>query len=392
MNRPLKIALLIETSREYGRGLLRGVMQYEREHGPWTIFFETRGLFDAPPSWLATWDGHGILARVSTPEIADSIRASGIPTIDLSGSEYSTDHPSVITSNRGMVKLGFDHLWNQGYRNFAFCALPRGMFNWSDYRVQIMAEFAQAANCSFSYYQPNVPIDGQLKWDRDEEQIAEWLLSLPKPVGLLATNDERALHVLEAARRLSLKVPEAVGIMGIDNDELLCNLANPTLSSVNCGVERVGYRAAVEMERILSGHPPIVGKTEIPPMGVVERQSTNLLMFDDEEMQKLVRELRANACDGLRVDQLLKQSSLSESTLQRRFRSLVGRSMKEEITRIRMDRARQLLAHTDLPISEIASRCGFNEPKQLSTVFHKKTGVTPQAYRKENRIAKFGGL
>jgi len=385
-----RVALLIETSREYGRGLLRGVMQYAREHGPWSIYFEPRGLYDAPPSWLSSWGGDGIIARVATAELQQAVTAARVPVIDVRIGGFGDQFPGVGVDNRAMVNLAFDHLWQQGYRQFAFCGLPQGLNRWSDFRAEAMAQAAAKAGGSFSLFESKSVDTENPRWDQDQEQIATWLKTLPLPTGLLANTDDRALQVLEAARRAELRVPDDLGVIGIDNDELLCNLANPPLTSVHCGVERVGYRAAAELGRLISGKSRRKDRIDLQPLCVVERESTNILVFQDHELGRLIRELRASACDGLRVDALLKKSSLSESTIQRRFKQFVGRSMKEEITRIRMERACELLAHSDLPISEISGRCGFNEPKQLSTVFHKKMGMTPLDYRRQNRVVKFG--
>lgn len=389
-NQGLRVALLIETSREYGRGLLRGIVQYAREHGPWSIYFETRGLYDAPPSWLSSWEGDGIIARLATTELQEAVIAAKVPVIDVRIGGFGDQFQGVGIDNRAMVDLAFDHLWQQGYRNFAFCGLPRGMNRWSDFRADAMAEAVGRMGGQFSLFESQAVGSQNPRWEQDQEQIAEWLRTLPLPTGLLANTDDRALQVLEAARRAELRVPDDLGVIGIDNDELLCNLANPPLTSVHCGVERVGYRAAAELSRLISGKSRRKERIDLQPLCVVERESTNILLFQDHELGRLIRELRSNACDGLRVDELLQKSDLSESTIQRRFKQLVGRSMKEEITRIRMERACELLAHSDLPISEISSRCGFNEPKQLSTVFHKKMGLTPLAYRRQNRVVKFG--
>lgn len=294
-------------------------------------------------------------------------------------------------NNQTMVDLAFTHLWQQGYRHFAFCGLPRGLNRWSDFREDAMVRAATEAGGTISVFQHDTSHLQEAQWEQDQEQIAAWLKTLPQPTGLLANTDDRALDVLDAARRAELRVPDDLGVIGIDNDELLCNLANPPLTSVHCGVERVGYRAAAELSRQMAGKRPRKNRIDLEPLCVVERESTNILVFQDPELGRLIRELRANACDGLRVDALLKQSTLSESTIQRRFKQFVGRSMKEEITRIRMERACELLSHSDLPISEISQRCGFNEPKQLSTVFHKKKGMTPLDYRRQNRVVKFGG-
>lgn len=387
--RLLRIALLIETSREYGRGLLRGVMQFEREHGPWSTHFEPRGLFDPPPAWLSRWKGDGILARIATTEMADAVRATRVPTIDLRLSPFSAPLPGVGIDNSLIVDLAFQHLWGQGFRSLAFFGRPRGADFWSDFRADRLARLARETGAECSVFQPPAPRPAAATWEFNQARVTSWLAALPRPLGVMAYNDEHALQVLDAARHGGLRVPDDVGVVGVDNDELFCNLANPPLSSVHLGIERVGYRAAAELRRrILGKKKAAPKKVLLAPLGVIARQSTNILADCDDELSGLIRALRASACDGVKVQELLRACRHSTSTLQRRFKALLGRSPKEEISRLRLDRARQLLVDTDLPIGEIASRCGFSELKHLSTIFRKSVGVSPIQYRQQNRVGR----
>lgn len=386
----LRIAVLIETSRGYGRGLLQGIMRYEQEHGPWSIYFEPRGLFDPPPPWLSRWDGDGILARVGTAEMARAVDAAGVPAIDLRFSEFSQHMPAVGSNNDQVVEIAFEHLWEQGFRAVGFCGLAEGMNFWSEYRGDRLEKLARQAGAAFFRFQPPRSRRTSTPWEKDQQKLAAWLEALPRPIGILAFNDERALQLLDAARRVRLRVPDEIGVLGIDNDELLCNLARPALSSVNLGLERVGYTAAAQLERLIRGKPLKQHKTRLAPLGVVARESTNILAHHDKQLTELLRRVRESACDGLSVSKLLSTSELSASTLQRRFKALLGRSPKEEITRVRLEKARQLLVATNLAIGDVALRSGFSEPKHLSTIFRQKLGLSPQAYREQCRAAHRG--
>jgi LacI family transcriptional regulator len=365
--------------------MLRGIIRYQREHGPWSLFFEPRGLGEAPPKWLAHWKGDGILVRADTWPLARAILRSGLPAVDLRVSLPGLSLPFVGIDSRITVEMIFTHLWEQGFRCFGFCGLPAGENIWSDFRQKEMARRAQTAGRPCHLFPARRFRGRRPSWEVEQKHIATWLLSLPKPIGIMACNDDRGLQVLDACRQAELRVPEDVAVVGVDNDEFLCNLSIPPLSSVALGVERAGYEAAALLERLMSGERPAQTQFFLPPLQVVQRQSSDGTAVDDPEVVKLIRFIREHACDGLRVEQVWKQTGLSPSTMQRRFRQLLGRSPKEEITRLQLERARSLLSFTDLSVAEVATKCGFKESRYLSMVFHAKLGLSPLAYRTRKR-------
>jgi LacI family transcriptional regulator len=164
--------------------------------------------------------------------------------------------------------------------------------------------------------------------EAEPDCIADWLASRKKPVGLMACNDDCGLQVLEACRLRNLLVPDEIAVIGVDNDEQLCNLSSPPLSSINVGAERIGYEAAALLDRLMAGGRAPAHPVPMPPSGVVVRRSTDVVASEDRELAELIRFIRENACDGLRVQEALRRSSLSQSTMQRRFKDLLGRTPK----------------------------------------------------------------
>jgi LacI family transcriptional regulator len=380
-----RVALLIETSRAYGRGLLRGVRRYIAENGPWSVFFRPRGLGEPPPPWLASWHGDGILVRADTRRLAQAVRACRVPTVDLRLSFRDLGWPTVGIDNRAIVELAVQHLADQGLRHFGFCGLRPGENVWMDYRAECFAEAVAKAGHSGSCFPPATTRRRARGVDEEQQALAAWLTGLPKPVGVMACNDDRGLEVLEACRRAGLHVPDEVAVIGVDNDEMLCGLSDPPLSSVDVGVERAGYEAAALLDRLMRGQKAPAQPLMFAPYGVVVRRSTEILTVDDPDLKELIRFIRENACTGLRVEEALRHSELSPSTLKRRFEKLLGRSPKEEITRIRMEKAGRLLAETELPIAEVATRCGFSELKHLTRAFRAWAGTTPSGHRRQAR-------
>ncbi len=376
------VALLIETSREYGRGLLRGVIRYLREHGPWSLYFRPKGLGEPPPVWLETWHGDGILVRADNRPLAEAVVRSRLPAVELRWSFPDLDLPAVGIDNRAVVALAVDHLRERGFRDFGFCGLPARQNIVVDFRQTCFAEQVRAIGGTAHVF-PARRGRQSGAWEREQEEIVRWLAGLPKPVGVMAGNDDRGLQVLDACRRAGLQVPDEVAVIGVDNDEFLCNLSSPPLTSVDVGVERAGYEAAALLDQLMAGKKPPGRKIFLEPLGVVVRQSTDVLAVPDPELAAVVRFIRAHACEGIRVDDALSEVACSRSTIQRRFRAVVGRSPKAEIMRVQLEQARRLLAQTDLPIAEVARRCGFAELKRLSSVFRAKVGVSPAAYRRQ---------
>ena len=380
------IALLIETSREYGRGLLRGVARYHQEHGPWSIYFEPHGLNERPPSWLKHWRGDGILARIDDRRMADVILATRLPAVDVRGALEDLPIPFVGLDNRPIVKLGFEHLEQCGLQHFAFCGTPRGENPNQDRRCDLFVELVEAAGKTCDVFLGGRRRRGTISWEQEQQQIARWLKGLRKPVGVMTCHDDRGHQTLDACRRAGLKVPDDVAVIGVDNDSHLCNMCTPPLTSIDVNPSRVGYEAAALLARLMQGasrpsRPVILG----PPRGVVPRQSTDVLSIEDADVAAALRYIREHATDGIFVGDVISQAKHSPSTLERRFKTTLARTIKAEITRVRLDRAKLLLQETDLAIGKVATRAGFSEPKYFCEVFRKSEGVTAGEYRKQFR-------
>ncbi len=381
-----KVALLIETSNAYARGLLGGVQAYIRENKQWSIYMAEQGRGDGPPDWLRQWKGDGAIVRVENPAIAKVIGALQVPVVDMSAGRLLPHLPCCEIDEAGIARMAMDHFLERGFKNFAWCGDPR--FVWSGMRGEAWAAALNAAGHNVHEYVPPSP-QGQ---DEDAEMnaIAQWLKKLPKPVAVLCCYDIRGRLVLDACRRHSLLVPDDVAVLGVDNDELLCALACPPLSSVIPNAMRTGYEAAELLAGMMAGKKIGPEYRLIPPTGVVTRQSTDVLAVEDTNVARAVRYIREHACGGICVDDVVKDAGLSRRLLESRFTNHLGRSPHEEITRVQILRVKELLAHTDLPLAEVADRAGFRYVEYLSAVFKNKTGVPPGHYRNEHRPKKKG--
>lgn len=375
-----QVAVLIETSNAYARGLLQGVVHYIREHLPWSFHLMEQGRGDDPPPWLAGWDGDGIIARIETPRIARAVVKTGLPAVDLSAARLVPDLPWVETDDEAIARLAADHLIERGFKRFAFCGDAR--FNWSVWREKHFFERLKAAGHACEVYR-SFAAAGDVA--AEARALARWLRDLPKPVGIMACYDIRGQQVLDACRGAGLAVPDEVAVIGVDNDALLCELASPPLSSVIPNAHRAGYEAAALLDRLMAGQRVAATAHLIPPLGIAERQSTDVLAVDDRDVARAVQYIREHACDGINVSDVLKAVPLSRRVLEQRFQRLLGCTPREEILHVRLARVKQLLGETDLPLYLVAERTGFEHVEYLSVVFKRETGKTPSAWRDEAR-------
>jgi len=373
-----KVILLIETSRAYGRGLLRGIVKYSRLHGPWVFYSEPGGLEKALPA-MRHWGANGIIMRDSTRG-SEALKL-GVPIIvSVHLKEHIKETPYIDTNGVRIGRMAAEHLLDRGFRHFAFCGFDK--LHWSRERCENFSKRVAGAGFETGIFkQPRSRV--QRSWENEQILMADWLKALPKPVGLMACNDDRGRHVSEACKIAGLHVPEQVAIVGVDNDELVCELSSPPLSSVALNVERGGYEAAELLDKLMAGKESIKKDIIVEPMHVVTRQSTDILAVEDTEVAEAMRFIRQHSKRIIQVSDVVDSVGLSRRALQQRFRRIFGRSVYDEIKRCRLEQIVLMLAETDLSISQIASAFGYAGIEKLSRYFQREKGMTPLAYRKQ---------
>ena len=375
------VAILIETSRAYGRGLLRGIARYNREHGRWSTFFQPQGLGDPPPAWLPSWRGDGILARIDNRQVARAVQKAGVPVVNMRGTIAELPHPFIGSDNFAIAQLAAEHLLERGFRHFAFCGYQRELHPKLDLRADCFQQCIERAGYHCAILQ-DVPRRRPRSWEQQQAWIATWIAELPKPIGIFAANDDRGLQVLDACRRSQIVVPDQVAVLGVDNDEFLCDLSLPSLSSIDVNSEETGYQAAALLDRLMDGKRPPKRLPEIKPGGVIIRRSTDVLATNDEDVVRAIRFIREHACRPISPDDVVHHVSISRSSLESRCRCVLGRSLHQEIRKIQIETAQTLLADTDLPIKQVALRAGFKNVYYLTRVFSSIVGQPPAEYRR----------
>lgn len=379
--KPKEVALLIETSNAYARGLLEGINQYLREHHPWSVYLPERERGADVPGWLSQWNGDGIIARIENEEIARTLRMSRLPIVDVSAARLIDTIPWVETDDVEIARLAADHLLERGFQNLAFCGDSH--FNWSIWREQEFKRQVAAAGYQCHVHSQPARPTGNPSWNLMKRDLKQWITELPRPIGIFACYDVMAQQLLDVCRELEISVPEEIAVLGVDNDQLLCELSHPPLSSVIPNAHHTGYLAAKLLEKMMDGKEVPADAHFVRPLGIQTRQSTDILAIDDPHVAAALRYIRSNACRGINVHNILKNVPLSRRALESRFRKLLGRTPHEELVRLRIDRVRQLLRETDLSLSEIASLSGFTHVEYLSVAFKREVGQTPREYRKQ---------
>jgi LacI family transcriptional regulator len=371
------VALLIESSGSYGRGLLRGIAKYNREHGRWSTYFRPHGFGDLLPAWLEGWKGDGMLVRIDNQAMADVVSQLNVPIVNLRGTLPGLALPLVQVDNRLISQIVAQHFVERGLKHFAFVGRPRGINPVLDQRCDAFKEFTLAVTKVCHEF----PAQPKVGWEQEQAQLAKWIRSLPKPVGVMACNDERGLQVLDACRRCGAAVPEQIAVAGVDNDEAMCELSIPPMTSVDVNAEGVGYEAAALLDRMMENHDVSAKPMLVAPRGVMTRLSTDMVASEDEEVNRAVRYIRENACKGLQVADVVKYVGMSRASLQQRMKQITGRTIHQEIQRVQLARVQELLVMSGLRIKQITREAGFTSVQYMTRVFRALTGETPARYR-----------
>ena len=386
------VLLMIETSRAHGRGMLEGIAQYIREKTHWKVFFEDRGVLEKIPSWVKNWHGDGIITRSRNSAFAAELHEKKLPIVELLGDDkqFFAD----VTGNNGLEGgMVADHFWERGFRHFAFFCPDNT--SWSKRRrdsfEKRLGEYG--ATCEVCRFSKAAMKDYRLNaiLERSDDYLENWLRSLPKPTGLFAAIDLHAAYILEACLNADIAVPEEIAILGCGNDKLHCSLFFPQLSSIDLNSRRIGYEAAQLLDKKMNGEVlpdlPII----VPPVGIVTRQSTDIIAVQDADVAKTLKNIRERFVEPIGVRQVIAGIGVSRRTLERRFQKWIGRTIESELIRVRLEQAKYLLRETNLQITAIGSYVGILDPQYFMRFFQRETGLTANQYRRQNQIVAPGG-
>lgn len=393
-----RVALIVETSTLFGRRLMSGIAQYIRETRPWSIHFNERSVGEASPSWVESWRGDGIITRVGSPEIRNAIRDKTIPVVDLNEQMSGMGIPLISNDHGAIGRMAADHLLDRGFQQFAFIGFSG--HKWSDGRRDTFIQKVSAQNYPCSVYADS-PVSVKLlhewRWQTELDSVADWVASLPKPVGIMACSDFRGVQLLNACRQAKVAVPEQAAVVAVGADDVACQFADPPLSSVVLNAWKMGYEAASLLDRMMQGQAAPESEMLISPLDIFVRRSSDVTAISDPLVARAVNFIRENVRGGINVETVLRHLGVARTTLQNHFRASLNRSVHDVLIEARLACVKELLIETQLSIADISERCGFQHPEYMSAALKKHTGLSPARYRLQHggqhvRRGKFAGL
>ena len=380
-----KVLVIMEMSREHGRGIVVGICRYAKRNANWWVTLENRSLFEQRPGLLKRWNPDGIITRSGPGKINQMVSSLGCPFVEL-----FLDRPCEVESDGEQVgRMAAEHFKERGFREFAFYA-PWSNW-WVEWRLKGYREAISEYRGHLTVF-PGIRNPGgpySVPWDNCLlDELTNWLAILPRPSCVYAPNDTLAVQVLNACKLSDIKVPEEIAILGNDNNALLCESTFPPLSSLSLNSIQIGKTAAHLLDCRMNGlELPEKLPILVPPVGVVTRQSSDIIAVSDPVIADVVHYIRKYAVSGLFVRDIVEHFNISSSWLQRRFKKMLGHSVAEEITLTRLKMARELLLYPDFSIEQIARRVGFNSSRYFIQTFRQRYGMTPKEYQKKVEVS-----
>lgn len=382
-----RVALLIQPSSGCGQGILRGVASYILEHQPWSIYVDQWGFNGPLSSWLATWDGQGIITQGQPKKVLQAIAKLRIPVIDVQFDSDAATSPSISVDDESIARLAASHLLERHFRRFAYVGFEGTA--WSDVRGDAFAEALCHAGHACYRYTPSSESKALLDGQSEQADLEDWLKCLPHPIGVMAANDTKAICILEACRRANLAVPEHIAVVGVGNNETICNLTYPPLSSVRLDFEQIGIKAAEFLDRLMHSDSLPMAPVNFKPIGVELRRSTDLFAIDDALTAMALRFIHHNACRGISVADVARHCGIPRKNIERRFLLRLGVSPHRLIQMVKLSLAKTLLSETDFSLDEIARQCSLTHAPYLNVFFKKETGLTPGEYRRVSQSNRY---
>ncbi len=374
------VAILVETANAYSRGIVEGISRYIFENGPWNIYYEERALDSPSPTWLKTWHGDGIIVRSRNPKLTQLALQTGASVVDL-GENRIPGVPTIYPDYDGCSRLAVEHLKQREFRHFAYLGIAGRNFS-----QRRMAAFKNYARDSESVSVLEMAQRDLTKSPfQTNHGLGDWLQKLPKPCGLMVCYDLLGIYVIQACLASSIRIPEDIAVVGVNNDEIQCLMTPIPLSSVVQDTNRAGREAAALLQSLMDGAAPPETPKIIPPLYVEARQSTDTMAVQDSLVKNALVIIRERGCLGITVQEIVEELSVSRRLLERRFTQTLNHSIHDEIRRVQMNRAWELLRGSSLTLDTIARRIGFSAASHFSAAFKDFYNRRPGEVREASR-------
>lgn len=383
MTKPHRIALLFNANKVYDRQVIAGIGQYlTSTRVKWDLFMEED--FRSRTVGIHQWRGDGIIADFDDPVVCEALASMPIPVVAVGGSyadeaQYPHNIPYVATDNHKLVRLAYDHLIEQGLQRFAFYGLPPSpVCRWAHERELAFLQMVRADGLDGTVYRGSSTSAGG--WGRAQEDLVEWVRSLPKPIGIVATTDARARHLLQACIVADVPIPEQIAIVGIDNDPIAQLLCRIPLTSVIQGAEEMGRMAAQVLHQMLHGGDCSTTRVLVPPVGINVQATSLHQPLKSPYVMRAKHYIRQYACLGIKTEQVADYVGISRTLLEEHFKRELKQSVHQTILEHKLEMARQMLADPAIPLTEVAVRSGFTSLQYMYAVFRREFNCTPRQY------------
>lgn len=388
----IKVLLLTDFSSGYSRNLLKGVVRYAKEFGPWTfyrmpLYYREVHGDDGVVRWAKRWGADAIIAQLTDVNV-DALNEAGIPIIVQNYKERNTCVANLTGDYFGTGMMAADFFLRKGYTRFAYYGYPDTI--WMRERGEGFRKKVQDTGRPIYMFNEDAYRNPDEKWSFDANAVSNWLLNLPKPMALFACDDYFALQIVEACKMNDIDIPGEIAVLGVDNDDLLCNISDPTLSSIELDVENGGYEAGRILHQFIEKKISSLSDVVINPIRVVTRKSTERYAVSDKYIEQILSYIGENYASALSVEDLIRLVPFSRRVLEKRFKDETGSTLYQYIQQTRIEKFAELLVSTDLSLVEAASQAGFDDYKNISRVFIKMKQMTPSQYRKKFCLKQSG--
>lgn len=372
--RELRIQVMVDATSGYGRGVLRGVSVFGRNRPHWRVEMLAVNS-QMTPQFTRAYDG--LILQAFSTRISDEAARTRIAVVNVGDATTGHAVPTVISDHLRIGALAAEAFLDRGFRQLAFLG-EEGRF-YAQRRFEGLRRRASEAGLKVeALWAPGEGLN--------DAALAQWLLAQPRPIGLAACHDGHARRAAQVCRAAGLKVPRDVAIVGVDNDELVCELGDPPLSSVAVAAERIGYEAAALLERLMDGEQPSAHVGLVPPIGIVRRRSSDVLASDNPVVNEAAAFIWRFATRPIGVDDVAEHVGISRRSLEQHFETSLGRTPVSVMRQARLERIKDLLVSTDMPLSRIAEAAGLADSASLSRFFRRETGQTPSQFRRRSRL------
>jgi len=386
----LRLLIISDFTEAFPSKLLKGIVQYSRRKEQWSICRMPpayKKLIGIPGvvRWAKSWGADAVIGQFEQTDDVGQFAVNGIVAVAQDFKQRFNNIPNITADYVGTGRMAARFFLEHGFRNFGFFGFRNVC--WSDERCDGFWQEVEASGHSETFYTYNLQDIDKL-WFYEQDKLTDWLRAIPKPIGIMACDDNQGNNIVEACHAAGIKIPSEVSVLGVDNDELLCNLGSTPLSSIQINIEEGGYQTAALIEqRVLHPETPLKDVV-LKPVKIIGRMSTAAYATQDEQIQKAIQFIHRNVMKKISVEDVTDEVALSRRLLERRFKKVTGQTLYQYITDVKLKQFAQMLLDTDSQLIDIALSLGESDTKSISRRFKQIYGCSPIQWREKNQTLR----